>query len=181
MERDIALVALFAALIAALGLLPKLTLGFGVPITAQSMGIMLCGTILGWKRGFLASLLFIMLVALGLPLLAGGRGGIGLFLSPSAGYLIGFPFAAAAAGIVMTFLRTWPAFWSASLASAIGGIIILYIPGILGMAVTLDRSLNEVALLGLSFLPGDLIKAVLAGAVTASILRFRPSAVLSRQ
>ena len=47
MERNLTLVALFAALIAALALIPKFSLGFGVPITAQSLGIMLCGTVLG--------------------------------------------------------------------------------------------------------------------------------------
>ncbi len=71
MERNLTMIALFAALIAALGLIPKFTLGFGVPITAQSLGVMLCGTVLGAWRGGLAALLFVALVALGLPLLAG--------------------------------------------------------------------------------------------------------------
>lgn len=72
MERSLTLVALFAALIAALGLMPNLMLATGVPITAQSLGIMLCGTVLGAVRGGLAALLLVALVALGLPLLAGG-------------------------------------------------------------------------------------------------------------
>lgn len=75
MERNIVLIALFAALIAVLGLIPKITLMSGVPITAQSLGVMLCGTVLGARRGALAVLLFLLLVALGLPLLAGGRAG----------------------------------------------------------------------------------------------------------
>ena len=77
MERNLTLIALFAALIAALGLIPKLTLAFGVPVTAQSLGVMLCGTVLGAKRGGLAALLFVGLVALGLPLLSGGRQTLG--------------------------------------------------------------------------------------------------------
>ena len=101
MERNLTMIALFAALIAALGLVPKFTLAFGVPITAQSLGVMLCGTVLGAKRGFLAVALFILLVAMGLPLLSGGRGGIALFSSPSGGFLIGFPFAAFVTGLVM--------------------------------------------------------------------------------
>ena len=59
MERSTVLIAVFAALIAALGLVPKFTLAFGVPITAQSLGIMLCGTVLGAKRGGAAALLFV--------------------------------------------------------------------------------------------------------------------------
>ena len=57
MERNVVYIAVFAALIAVLGLLPKFTLISGIPITAQSLGIMLCGTILGAKRGALAVLL----------------------------------------------------------------------------------------------------------------------------
>ena len=65
MEKKIVLVSLFAALIAVLGLAPKVMLASGVPITAQSMGIMLCGTVLGAQRGALAVLLFITLTASG--------------------------------------------------------------------------------------------------------------------
>ena len=80
MEKTSVLVALFAALIAALGLVPAFPLASGVPITAQSLGVMLCGTILGSKKGGLAALLFIFLTLVGLPLLAGGRGGVGQWL-----------------------------------------------------------------------------------------------------
>ncbi|MBC7737501.1 MAG: biotin transporter BioY, partial [Candidatus Saccharibacteria bacterium] len=53
MEKNLTHIALFAALIAVLGLVPKIDLMSGVPITAQSLGIMLCGTVLGSKRGAL--------------------------------------------------------------------------------------------------------------------------------
>src|SRR4051812_50079608 len=87
--RDMVHIALFAAIMAALGLLPPIPVGFiPVPITAQSMGVMLAGSILGAKRGGLAILLFLALVAVGLPLLAGGRGGLGGFFGPPAGVLI---------------------------------------------------------------------------------------------
>jgi len=180
MERNFVLIALFAALIAALGLVPKITLGSGVPITAQSLGVMLCGTVLGARRGALAVLLFLALVALGLPLLSGGRGGLGLFVSPSAGFLIGFPIAAFVAGLITERLRDMPVFAAAALGAVIGGILVLYIPGIIGMAVTLKKSLPEASLLATPFIPGDLIKAVLAGAITASLAKARPDAVLSR-
>ena len=69
--RDIVLVALFAAIIVVLGLLPPITLGFiPVPITAQTLGVMLAGCILGAKRGAAAVLLVLLLVAIGLPVLS---------------------------------------------------------------------------------------------------------------
>ena len=181
MERNLVMIAIFAALIAALGMIPKLTLGFGVPITAQSLGIMLCGTVLGARRGALAVLLFLFLVALGLPLLAGGRGGLGVFVSPSVGYLIGFPIAAAATGYVMEIWRPSSVFLAAFVAALAGGVLVLFVPGVIGMSITLGRSLPEAAMLGLPFVPGDVVKAVLAGFITAGIARSRPDSLLSRQ
>jgi biotin transport system substrate-specific component len=179
-ERSVAQIALFTALIAALGLIPQLTLAFGVPITAQSLGVMLCGTVLGAKRGGFAALLFVGLVAVGLPLLAGGRGGLGLFASPTAGFLIGFPVAAFATGLVMERLRRVSTVWAAGAAAFFGGVIVLYAFGIAGLSIVLDRSLGEAALLVTAFLPGDVIKAVLAALITAALVRARPGAVLSR-
>ena len=179
MEKNLAYIALFAALIAVLGLVPKIDLISGVPITAQSMGVMLCGTVLGAKRGALAVVLFLALVALGLPLLAGGRGGLGVFAGPSVGYLIGFPVAAFVAGLVMERWRA-PVPVSALAGAVLGGVVVLTAFGILGMSVMLAKTLPEAALLALPFLPGDLIKAVLTAAVTASIAQMRPGALLSR-
>ena len=93
MERSLTHVALFAALIAVLGLVPQISLASGVPITAQSLGIMLCGTVLGARRGALAVILFLALVAAGLPPLSGRRGGVGGFSRPPGGHLGGFPVA----------------------------------------------------------------------------------------
>lgn len=180
MERNLTLVALFAALIAALALIPQFTLGFGVPITAQSLGIMLCGTVLGAKRGALAVLLFMLLVAIGLPLLAGGRGGLGAFMLPSSGFLIGFPFAAFVTGLIVEKWRGPSLAIVAGVASVVGGIVVLYIFGIAGLAFALGKTPLEAASLVVVFIPGDLIKAVLAGLITAALAKARPASVLSR-
>lgn len=179
MERSLTHIALFAALIAILGLVPKIDLAGGVPITAQSLGIMLCGTVLGAKRGALAVLLFLALVSLGLPLLSGGRGGLGVFAGPSVGYLVGFPLAAFAAGWVVE-RTTLPLGLAATSGAVIGGIGVLYLFGIPGMALVLGKTLPEAAFLGMAFLPGDLIKAVLAGLITRGLAQMRPGSVLSR-
>ena len=179
MEKNLTHIALFAALIAVLGLVPKIDLLAGVPITAQSLGVMLCGTVLGARRGALAVLLFLALVAVGLPLLSGGRGGLGVFASPSVGFLIGFPVAAFVAGLVV---EKWTAAIgvAAFVGAILGGIVVLYAFGIPGMAVMLDKSLPEAAGLATLYLPGDLIKAGLAALVTRAIAQMRPGALLSR-
>ena len=180
MERNVTRIALFAALIAALGLIPKINLISGVPITAQSLGVMLCGTVLGARRGALAVLLFLSLVALGLPLLAGGRGGLGLFVSPSGGFLLGWIAGAFVTGLIMEKLRLVNVTVTAIIAATVGGIVVLYIPGIIGMAIVLDKPLPEAAALALPFIPGDLIKAAIAGVLTSALAKARPASLLSR-
>ncbi|MBE2274742.1 MAG: biotin transporter BioY [Rhodobacteraceae bacterium] len=179
MERSLTHIALFAALIAILGVIPPITLAFGVPITAQSLGVMLAGTVLGARRGFLATLLFVVLVAAGLPLLAGGRGGLGVFASPTVGFVVGFPFAALVAGWVVE-RTSLPLGLAAGAGAVIGGIGVLYVFGLTGLAMVLDKTLGEAAFLVGAFLPGDIVKAVLAGFVTVSLARMRPGSVLSR-
>ena len=178
MERNLTHIALFAALIAALGFLPKIDLISGVPITAQSLGVMLCGTVLGAKRGALAVLLFLT-VALAVPVLAGFRTTLMALNSPTAGYIIGFPLAAFTAGLVVERLRI-AIFPAAFIGAVLGGIGVMHVCGIIGMSVMLGKTLPEAALLALPFLAGDLLKAGLAAAVTQSMARLRPASVLSR-
>ena len=123
MEKNLTHIALFAALIAVLGLVPKLDLASGVPITAQSLGIMLCGTVLGARRGALAVLLFLALTLAGLPLLSGGRGGIGVLAGPSVGYIIGFPIAAFVTGLITSQLKTEVGI-AAILGAGLGGVVV---------------------------------------------------------
>ena len=79
-SRDIARIAVFAALIAALGLVSAIPIpGLPVPVTTQTLGVMLAGAVLGPRRGAAAVAVFLLLVFIGLPLLSGGRGGAGVF------------------------------------------------------------------------------------------------------
>lgn len=69
--RDLALIALFAALLAAMSLVPGIPVG-SVPITLQTLIVMLAPAILGAKRGVLAIATFLALALAGLPILSGG-------------------------------------------------------------------------------------------------------------
>nr|WP_188791958.1 biotin transporter BioY [Salipiger pallidus] len=171
---------LFAALIAALGLVPSFQLISGVPISAQSLGVMLCGTVLGARRGALAVIIVVVLVTLGLPLLAGGRGGPAVLAGPTVGFFLGWIPAAYVTGLVMERWRPSSVALPAAIASLLGGVVVLYACGIVGMAAVLDRSLPEAAMLSLPFIPGDLVKCVLAGLITRGIATARPQSLLSR-
>src|SRR5690606_31863198 len=105
--KEITYVALFAAIMGVLGLLPPITLGFTpVPITLQTLGVLLAGGVLGAKLGSLSMIVFLLLVAAGMPLLPGGRGGIGVFVGPSGGYLIGYVLAAFCIGFIFSKIRS---------------------------------------------------------------------------
>ena len=136
---------------------------------------MLAGTVLGPRKGALAVLLFLALVALGLPLLAGGRGGLGVFAGPTLGYLIGFPLGAYVTGLVARRFDRPMAFGPALTGAFVGGIGVVTFAGILGMAVMMQVNLMTAAGFALPFLPGDLIKAALAAAITATLWRARPA------
>ncbi len=173
-ERGLVLIALFAALIAVLGLIPPIPLGAGVPVSAQSLGVMLCGTVLGARRGGLAVLLFLAMVAVGLPVLAGGRGGLGVFTSPTGGFLIGFLPAAYVTGLIAQGWRGVPAWLSAATGAFVGGVIVLYAFGMLGLMLLVSFGPMQALLAVTPFLLGDSIKIAVAAALTHAILRARP-------
>ena len=181
--RDLALVAVFAALIAALGVAPPLyVLGGSVPITAQTLGVMLAGSILGARRGALAVLVFLVLVAVGLPLLSGGRGGSGVFVGPSAGFLVGWlPGAWLVGWLVERRLpgRVLPA--QVAAANLLGGIGVVYALGVPGLAWLGDLSWGKAFSASVVFVPGDLVKVAVATVVTLAVLRGYPAAVPSRE
>lgn len=179
MTRELARIALFAALIAALGLIPAIYLPFlaGVPITAQTLGVMLAGVLLGPWRGALAVLLFLLVVALGAPFLSGGRGGLGVFAGPTVGFLVGWPIAAAVCGLLMRRLSRLPVGIAAFLAASLGGIVVLYAIGVPGISLVTGIDLVKAFMGSAAFIPGDLIKAAIVGLVAATLARARPSLI----
>ncbi len=175
--RDAALIASFAGLIAVLGLPGALVLfGSAVPLTLQTLGVMLAGSILGPRRAMAAVAVFLLLVALGLPLLAGGRGGLGVFVGPSAGYLIGWIAGAGVIGwLVQRRLPEYRLWWGA-LANLIGGIGVVYAFGIPVQAfVTGTSGVVATAVAATVYLPGDLIKVVIATGTAAAVHRAYPA------
>ena len=179
--RDLALIAVFAGVVAALGLVPAFTPpGFSVPITAQSLGVMLAGAVLGARRGALSLVLLLVLVAVGLPLLAGGRGGLGQFVGPSGGFLVGWPVAAFVTGwLTERGGAPYKLVWG-FMANVVGGIVVLYLFGIVGLAISLHLSLAAATTACWIYIPGDLVKAVLAALVARGVHAAYPGLIRTR-
>ncbi|TDO89953.1 biotin transporter BioY [Enemella evansiae] len=180
---DLALVAVFAALVSVLSLIPAINVGVGVPITLQTLGVALAGLVLGPWRGFTAVLLYLVIGLIGLPVFAGGAAGIGSLGKPSAGYLLSFPIAALVAGLLArALLRTrLPMLLALFLAGFGASILIVHPAGILGLMANAGMSLDKAILTDLVFWPGDIVKNVLAAAITATVFRAFPALRVGRR
>jgi biotin transport system substrate-specific component len=185
---DLGLIAVFAALVAGSALIAAIPVGgLGVPITVQTLAVMLTGLALGPARAFAAVGLYVLLGLAGLPIFSGGRSGLGVLAGPSAGYIIGFPLAAAAVGwlAVVVLRRTAgrPGRIRAVLlfaAAMVSSIVFVHGLGILGMMVNAKLSLSAAFLADLAYYPGDVIKNVLAVTIALSLHRAFPDLLLRR-
>ena len=133
-----------------------------VPITGQTFAVLLSGTVLGARRAFLAQCLYLIEGAVGLPFFAGGAAGAAKLMGPTGGYLLAFPFAAAMTGafaehaLDRTPLRMF--------FTMIAGSVVIFGLGLgqLSKFVPADSLLASGLL---PFIPGDVLKAMLAAAV----------------
>ncbi len=133
-----------------------------VPITGQTLGLLLVGASLGSRRGAASVVLYLAQGAAGLPFFAGGVGGLHVLLGPGGGYLIGFVPAAFCVGLLAE--RGYDRrFLSAVLVFGLGELIV-YLHGVpwLALFVGADKALAA----GFwPFLPGAVVKAAAAGAL----------------
>ncbi|MGE4335174.1 MAG: biotin transporter BioY [Pigmentiphaga sp.] len=178
--RDTVLIALFAALIVVFSLMPPVPLaGVPVPITLQTFGVMLAAAMLGPWRGLLACALYTVLWAVGLPVLPGGRGGLGVLAGPTGGFLVGMIAGAWVTGWMAERLggraeSRFAQWLGYALACVCGGIAIVYAVGIPWLAAITGMGLTKAAAASLVFVPGDLIKAGLVAVVVVQVRRAWP-------
>lgn len=180
--RDLAYIGIFAALIAALGVPSAINIGTSsVPITFQTLGVMLAGAILGPKRGTAAVAVFLGLAAAGLPILSGGRGGLVWFTTaPSAGYAWGFLLGAFIIGYgtikLLPKYRLIPAFF----VTALGGIVAIYAVGIPVTVLNTGLPWWGAIVDATKFLPGDILKVAVTVVVAQQVHRALPGVLVNR-
>lgn len=183
-QVNIALVAVFAALIAALALLPPIFSLAGVPFSVQFMAVLLAPLVLGPWQGLAAIALYVAAGAAGLPIFSGGRAGIGVLSGPTGGFLIGYVVAAIPIGYIGSLAlkrRPIKAATGVGLAlAAIVGIAVVYAFGIAGMVFRAHMELGDATLAMLGFIPLDLVKAAVAAALAMVLFRVFPRLLASR-
>lgn len=173
---DLARAAVFAGVIAILGLPGSFSVFGGVPITAQTLGVMLAGAVLGPVVGAVSVGTLLVLVAVGLPLLAGGRGGAGVFVGPTAGYLVGWLVGAVVIGLIVHLGGRRPVWWRTFAGVLLGGVVVVYACGVPVQSLVMRIGVDQALLANLAFIPGDLAKAVIATVVVGALVRGYPRA-----
>jgi biotin transport system substrate-specific component len=138
-----------------------------VPITGQSFAVLLTGALLGSRLGAAAVIAYLIEGAVGLPFFAGGAGGLGRFLGPTAGYLVAFP---AAAYITGAFAEHgWDKRYPSAVAAMAIGSAIIFLGGLSFFSILTNTPFVAAFKLAvLPFLPGDVIKIALGAAVLPS-------------
>ena len=173
--RDMVLIALFAAITAAFAVFPPVQIPVvPAPIVVQNIGVMLAGAILGARRGGLALLLFVVLVALGMPLLTGWKGGFGVILGPTGGFVLSWIPAAFVVGAMVEKFWSRLNFWNLLLCNVVGGIVVVYALGIPWLAAVAGLELGQALAGSALFIPGDVVKAVIASFAALVVKRSYP-------
>jgi len=173
--REITLITGFALFTAALAQV-RIPLGFTpVPVTGQTLAVLLAGASLGAWRGAGSQMLYWLLGMVGLPFYSNGTGGWSVATGPTMGYLVGFIVAAAVVGRLAEYRHDRRVL--TSIAAMTMGSMIIYAFGAAWLAINLGIPLatgeqNAIALGVTPFLVGDVIKMCLAGLATASTWRF---------
>ena len=145
-----------------------------VPITLQTLAVIISGMVLGSRWGLLSQLEYVALGLAGVPIFARGGAGLGHLLGPTGGYLIGFIGASFVAGLIVELWQGKGSTIKFFLAG-IAGITVVYLMGALWLSVWLNL-LQQIAGtkailtawdLGIKpFILADLLKVVIAAGIT---------------
>lgn len=127
-----------------------------VPVTGQTLAVLLVGALLGSRRGSLAVMTYIAQGLVGLPVFAGGAFGLARLFGPTGGYLIGFVAAAYLVGLLAE--RGWDRRVLTTAAAMALGNVVIYAIGALWLAPFVGGLDKALAAGVLPFIPGDLLK-----------------------
>ncbi len=174
---NIALVAVFAGLIAASTLWPGAELISGVPITLQTLAVLLAGAVLGPWRGASAVALYLIVGTAGAPIFAGRSAGFAPWAGPTAGFLAGFIVAAFVTGWLVRGLHRRGQFTTSGVvgAAAVGSLLVLNLIGWTWFAVRIGTNLQDTVTFAAPFLVGDVIKVFVAGVAASAVHRAYPA------
>lgn len=170
--KEMTLVSMFTAL-TAVGAFISIPLG-EVPVTLQTLFVILSGLVLGPRLGALSQIVYLILGLVGVPIFANFTGGFQSIMKPSFGFIVGFVFAAYIVGRIahyrsISVINIW-------LASLVGSMVIYlfglpYMYYILNIVMAKGLSFDAVMKAGMIiFLPGDLLKLMGTSVVAMKVI-----------
>ncbi len=165
--KSLVIIALFAALISVSSYI-SIPLPFSpVPITLQTLVILLCGLLLSVKFAVASVSLWVLMGAVGLPVFANGKAGIGIVFGPTGGYIIGFIFAA---GIIALLRGSNANPIRFAIAAVVGNFLVIYPFGVIGLMLIAKLPLGAAVANGvLPFIIGDIVKLVAAVSISMAM------------
>jgi biotin transport system substrate-specific component len=134
-----------------------------VPITLQTLFVILAGAVLGPRGGAASMALYVGVGALGAPVFSNGHAGLAWLLGPTGGYLLSYPASAFVVGLVTAPWKRGKASVLLLVAGLLVGVLVQYAGGLTQLALITGRPLDEVVAMGaLPFLFGDGVKIATA-------------------
>ncbi len=145
-----------------------------VPFTMQAFGVFLAAALMGERRACAATLVYILLGAAGVPVFSGARGGIGVLLGPTGGFILGFLPMAYLCGKICSKIKRSP---QTLILSMLAGLLGCYITGTLWYAILFLGENGKFALgtavmqCVVPFIIPDLLKIFLAAFISNRLLK----------
>lgn len=172
--RLMVLASLIAAMTAA-GAYVYIPIG-PVPVILTNLFVFLAGLLLGSRWGAVSMAIYLIMGAMGVPVFAGGKGGLAHFLGPTGGYLLGFPVAAWTVGFLT---EQWRQSVTRDVVGVFVGIVVIYAVGVPWLKWTTGVPWSKSVWVGVGpFIIGDALKALGAVAVARTA---RPILMRSQQ
>ncbi len=160
--KELVLGGMFAAILAAISQI-SLPMPTGVPITIQVFGVALTGVVLGWRLGLFATITYILLGAVGLPIFSNFRGGLGVLTGVTGGYIWAWPFLTVLSGISFKGKKPAVTIFLTVLSALLGLAIVEIAGGLQWAALAGDKSVGAVFAYSIvAFIPKDIIITILA-------------------
>ena len=166
--RDLCMIGLFTAVIVIMAQI-VIPMPFGVPFTMQTFAITLAGIVLGSKNGSIASIIYVMLGAIGLPVFANFTGGWQSIAGPTGGFILSFPLMTYVIGLGVELRSQWKGF--SIVALVLGTCLNLFCGALMFSAITGSPLVAAVTACIVPFIPATVIKAVLAYVLGFNIRR----------
>lgn len=164
---DVVYIGLFAALIAVCA---WIAIPMSVSVTLQTMAVCITAGLLGWKRGTISVIVYILLGMIGLPVFTGFKSGLAAVTGPTGGYIVGFIFTALIVGFACDKLKN--RVWSNALVMVLG-ILVCYLFGTVWFMIAYKVTfLSALASCVFPFLIFEAVKIAVASVLVKKLKKF---------